>query len=186
MFNFTSHAQKSVQPDLLNQEITWSHKPKTRTSGEPSQEWPADPKISKIALNSHLGGPNKALQASLASSVGKIQLKKETKAKKTPNVRTSADWKQCKGLSHICQILMILKTFGKKKICRPPRQKKIFLWRCVFGYIWCKTKTAFQKKYILTLWSNAVVVVWWSGAALFLQDLEDLPILLEIRILLST
>ena len=34
--------------------------------------------------------------------------------------------------------------------------------------------------------SNTVVVVWWSGAALLLQDLGDLPYLMEPWILLST
>ncbi len=46
--------------------------------------------------------------------------------------------------------------------------------RCVSRYIWCKSNTAFYKKNIISTVKHGVVV-WWSGAALQLQDLDNLP-----------
>ncbi len=46
--------------------------------------------------------------------------------------------------------------------------------RCVSRYIWRKTNTGFHNRTSYQQ-SNMVVVVWWSGDALQLQDLDNLP-----------
>ncbi len=46
--------------------------------------------------------------------------------------------------------------------------------KCVSRYIWHKTTQHFIKRTSYQQ-SNMVVVVWWSGAAFQLQDLDDLP-----------
>ncbi len=67
-------------------------------------------------------------------------------------------------------ILTIPKTFGQI-LCGLMRQNLSF---CGSRYIWHKINTGFHEKNIIQQ-SNMVVIVWWSGAALLLQDLDDLP-----------
>ncbi len=75
-------------------------------------------------------------------------------------------------------------TFAKKYLDYPQDFWVNTLWtdetkvelfgRCVSRYIWRKTTQHFIKRTSYQQ-SNMVVVVWWSGAALQLQDLDDLP-----------
>ncbi len=75
-------------------------------------------------------------------------------------------------------------TFAKKYLGYPQgfwanilwtdETKVELFWRCVSYYIWHKTNTGFQKRTSYQQ-ANMVVVVWWSGAALQLQELDNLP-----------
>ncbi len=75
-------------------------------------------------------------------------------------------------------------TFAKKYLDYPQDFWANILWtdetkvelfgRCVSRYIWRKPAQDFIKRTSYQQ-SNMVVVVWWSGAALQLQDLDDLP-----------
>ncbi len=100
--------------------------------------------------------------------------------------KTIADQKGHKGSSHICQKISWLNI-------------QIFTWANIlctdetnvelFGSV-CPVRSGIKPtQYFIKRTShqqsNMVVVVWWSGAALQLQDLDDLPLMMESWILHS-
>ncbi len=116
---------------------------------------------------------SKELQASVASikvsvhdSTIRKRLDKNGIHVRVPRLKATADQKEHKGSSHICQkYLDYPKTFGQifcglTGVCPVTSGVKP-------TEHFIKT-TSYQQ-------SNMVVVVWWSGAALQLQDLDDLP-----------
>ncbi len=158
---------------------------KTWNSGEPSQEWPAYQNYSMSAtrlIQEVIKEPrttSKEPQASLASikvSVhdstirkrlgknsihGRVQGKSHCWPKRTQRI-----------VSHLPKhILIIPKTFGQI-FCGLMRQKLNFLEGVCPVTSGVKPTQHFIKR-TSSQQSNMVVVVWWSGAALQLQD--DLP-----------
>ncbi len=153
-----------------------SHYPqmeKIWNSGEPSQA---------SAMTTH---PSKYLQASLASikvSVHDLTIRK--RLGKTASMgefqgKATADQKEHKGSSHICQKISWLSPRLLDEYSVDWWDKS---WEVGTNFLEgvCPVtsgikptqhfikRTSYQQ-------SNMVVVVWWSGAALQLQDLEDLP-----------
>ncbi len=121
---------------------------------------------------------SKELQASLASikasvhdSTTRKRLGKNSIHGRVPRQKPSLTKKNTK--AHL--------TFAKKYLNYPQDIWGNTLWtdetkeelfgRCVSHYIWSTTNTAFHKKNIIP----NMLVVWWSGAALQHQDLDDLP-----------
>ncbi len=161
---------------------------KTWNSGEPSQEWPPTkitPRVQWRLIQEVIKEPrttSKELQASLASikvsvhdSTIRKRLGKNSIHERVPRQKPLLTKKNTKARL----------TFAKKYLDYPQDFWANILWtdetkvklfgRCVSCYIWRKTNTAFHKKQQSNEQSNMVVVVWWSGAALQLQELDDLP-----------
>ncbi len=161
---------------------------KAWNSGEPSQEWPAYQNYSRAQwrlIQEVIKEPrttSKELQASFASV--KVSVHDSTIRKRQGKKRQSHCWpiRTQRLISHLPKnILIILKTFGQI-FCGLMRQKLNFLEGVCPVRSGVKPTQNFIKRTSYQQ-SNMVVVVWWSGAALQLQDLDDLPLMMEPWIL---
>ncbi len=124
---------------------------------------------------------SKQLQASLASikvsvhdSTIRKRLGKNGIHGRVPRQKPLLTKKNTKArLTFAKKILIIPQDFWANILSTDVTKVELF-GRCVSRYIWRKINTAFHKKNIIPTFKHGGVV-WWSEAALQLQDLDDLP-----------